>query len=77
MLQNYRPDQIALICATGGRSTYLVDFLASKGVSGIVNVPEGMLGNGRQPGWVGHRLPLSTLDAALENYGKFGTRPSH
>ena len=71
LLQTYRPDQIGLICATGGRSTRLVDFLASKGIPGVVNVPEGMFGNGKQPGWVARNLPMATLDAAFEDYRGF------
>ncbi len=49
---------IALICATGGRSTYASGMLREAGFSQVYNIGEGMLGNGAQPGWVARNLPI-------------------
>lgn len=49
---------VALICRTGNRSSSAADFLERAGFSKIVNVPEGVLGNGYGPGWKARGLPL-------------------
>ena len=49
---------VALICATGGRSRSLQSVLARIGYSHIIDVPAGMLGNGREPGWIESGLPV-------------------
>ncbi|MCP5000986.1 MAG: rhodanese-like domain-containing protein [Hyphomicrobiales bacterium] len=71
ILKVYEPHEIALICATGRRSTYLTQFLRKKGISGISNVSEGMFGNGQDPGWIARGLPVVTLVAAQERYKTF------
>ena len=53
---------IALICATGGRSTYALDILRNAGFSSVYNVREGMFGNGALPGWLARNLPIRQCD---------------
>ena len=54
---------LAVICATGGRSTFLTEALRQRGLS-IVNVREGMLGSNDGPGWLKRSLPVRAPDAA-------------
>lgn len=68
ILAKYKPDQIALICATGGRSEYVVGILEKNGVAGITDISEGMIGNGKSPGWIKRGLPLTPLDQAQADY---------
>jgi len=49
---------IALICATGNRSTRMQRRLSAEGFSEVYNVREGMLGGGAGPGWIRRGLPL-------------------
>ena len=48
---------VALICARGVRSRALSTRLRAAGFRKIIDVPEGMLGSGAGPGWLGHGLP--------------------
>ncbi len=48
---------IALICATGARSTYLAGELEKRGFTNILNVSEGMFGSQAGPGWLRRNLP--------------------
>lgn len=50
---------IALICARGVRSRGLGRRLAQAGFTNIIDVPEGMLGSGAGPGWLGAGLPVT------------------
>ena len=51
---------IALICARGNRSSVGVQALRRAGFKRILNVREGLFGNGRDgPGWLGRGLPTS------------------
>lgn len=68
ILAKYRPEQIALICATGGRSDYIADILDKNGVSGVIDVSEGMFGNDRGPGWLKRGLPVVTYEKAHQDY---------
>lgn len=61
VLGNYRPDQIALICATGGRSNFVVQRLGAQGILGLRDIPEGMMGYGDAPGWIARGLPITAL----------------
>lgn len=62
-LYQAHPDRpMALICATGGRSTYVATALEQRGMTRIVNVREGMLGSQDGPGWVAHNLPVRKAD---------------
>lgn len=48
---------VALICARGGRSARAAAMLREAGFSDVRDVQEGMLGNGRSPGWIAGGLP--------------------
>ena len=48
---------IALICARGNRSTKALQFLKAQGFTAVLNVSEGMFGNGKAPGWLARGLP--------------------
>lgn len=52
---------IALICARGVRSRHLAGRLTEAGFTNIIDVPEGMLGSGAGPGWLGAGLPVTKL----------------
>jgi rhodanese-related sulfurtransferase len=49
---------VALICATGIRSTRMIDLLEKNGYTNVYNVKEGMLGSKEGPGWLATGLPL-------------------
>lgn len=57
---------VAVICATGGRSGYVLRSLRQGGYDGFIDVAEGMLGSGKGPGWIAAGLPTVLSDAALE-----------
>ena len=62
-LREDNPDaKIGLICATGGRSRHLANWLAQKGVTGVVDVPAGMH---TRDGWLARQLPVRQPDAAM------------
>lgn len=50
---------IALICARGVRSRGLARALSQAGFTNVIDVPEGMLGSGAGPGWLGAGLPVT------------------
>ena len=50
---------IALICARGVRSRGLARAMRDAGFTNIIDVPEGMLGSGAGPGWLGAGLPVT------------------
>lgn len=54
---------IALICATGARSTWLSAELEKRGYSNILNVREGMMGSQSGPGWIRRNLPVRPFEA--------------
>lgn len=56
---------VALICATGGRSGSVMRSLLLAGYSGFIDVPEGMLGSSRGPGWIAAGLPIVDIQKAL------------
>jgi rhodanese-related sulfurtransferase len=49
---------IALICATGGRTTWLLPHLQKAGFTNVLNVAEGMFGSTHGKGWLKHGLPV-------------------
>ncbi len=51
---------IALICARGGRTSYLMRDLANAGFENLINVTEGALGSRYGPGWLAKGLPVRT-----------------
>jgi len=59
---------IGLICATGGRTEYVVSFLAQNGFNDIVDVSEGMIGNDRGPGWIARGMPVISSEKAQMAY---------
>jgi rhodanese-related sulfurtransferase len=59
---------IALICATGGRSNYIADVLLKSGLDGVIDIPEGMFGNGKAPGWTARNLPIQDVNAARQDH---------
>lgn len=68
ILSKYQPDQIALICATGGRSAYVTEVLEKNGITGIIDVSEGMSGNGQAAGWIARGFPVVSVDEASSNF---------
>jgi rhodanese-related sulfurtransferase len=70
-IQRQFPDTpIALICATGGRSNYVADVLEKNGLTGVIDVAEGMFGNGVAPGWIARDLPIVNTASAKASYLK-------
>ena len=57
---------VAMICATGGRSGYVLRSLREAGYSGFIDVSEGMLGSPRGPGWIAEGLPTVSSEVALK-----------
>jgi rhodanese-related sulfurtransferase len=49
---------VALICATGSRTTYLQAPLQQQGYKTVLNVTEGMMGNRIGKGWIKSGLPV-------------------
>ena len=49
---------IALICATGSRSSFLSGWLKSQGYTAISDVAEGVMGGRSGKGWIKSSLPL-------------------
>ena len=68
LFARYGPDGIAMICATGGRTGYVQGVLRQNGITGVLDVSEGMLGNGSAPGWIGRGLPLVSVQEAMAAY---------
>lgn len=48
---------LAMICATGGRSTFATEALEKQGLP-VLNVTEGMHGSSAGPGWLKRALPV-------------------
>lgn len=59
---------IGLICATGGRTEYVVSVLSQNGFEDIIDVSEGMIGNDRGPGWIARGMPLISSEEAQKAY---------
>lgn len=57
--------QVALICATGGRSGYIQRSLRKGGYDGFIDVSEGMLGSDLGAGWIAAGLPVVSAEQAL------------
>jgi len=54
ILEGDKNSRIALICATGGRSSYLQSELRKRGYDNVIDVTDGMIGSGAGPGWLGN-----------------------
>jgi rhodanese-related sulfurtransferase len=71
----YKPEQIAIICATGGRTQYIQKTLDGLGIKGITDLSEGMMGNKSGPGWLARKMPVITLEQSQANFDtKFATK---
>ena len=70
ILAQHPPEHIGLICATGGRSAYVTEVLARNGLPGVIDVSEGMFGNGQGAGWIARGLPTVTVDDVIAGYEK-------
>ncbi|MGX9351534.1 rhodanese-like domain-containing protein [Shimia sp. W99] len=57
--------KIAIICRTGNRTGYLMKVLAENGISGVLDVSEGMAGGPNGKGWIPSGLPLQSAEEAL------------
>ena len=68
ILDVYPNDQVALMCATGGRSGHVTSVLERAGLLGIKNLSESMLGNRLGPGWIKRGLPIVSVDVAMSDY---------
>ncbi|MBN2751103.1 MAG: rhodanese-like domain-containing protein [Rhodospirillaceae bacterium] len=49
---------VMLICRTGNRSAQAALLLVNAGFKTVYNVPEGVIGNGRDTGWAWRGLPM-------------------
>ena len=56
---------VALICAVGGRSGYIMGQLRQRQVTGFIDVAGGMMGSRGNPGWIASGLPVVTAEVAL------------
>ena len=54
---------IAVICASGSRSTLAQRSLAKAGFTRVLNIKEGMLGGANGPGWLNRGLPVESCGA--------------
>lgn len=59
---------VGVICRTGNRSAQAAALLEQAGFKTIYDVPEGVVGNGRDTGWAPRGLPMvSCGDCTAEN----------
>jgi rhodanese-related sulfurtransferase len=58
---------MAIICASGARSTYVVTALRERGLKRLVNIREGMTGGRNGPGWLAKNLPVRSIDQPIQN----------
>ncbi len=68
LLATEQDKTVGFICATGGRTEYVVNILSQNGFSDIVDVSEGMFGNNNGPGWIARGLPLVSAQEAQTAY---------
>jgi rhodanese-related sulfurtransferase len=68
ILSLYPDTPLALICATGGRSNYVAQVLATNGLQNVIDVSEGMFGNADAPGWLARELPIVDLKVAQRDH---------
>lgn len=59
LVDGNRGAPLALICARGVRSARENNKLIAAGFTNVIDVPEGMLGNSKGPGWIKRGLPLN------------------
>lgn len=58
--------QVAIICRTGNRSGRLMKLLAQNGITGVLDVAEGMAGGPRGTGWIPQGLPVVPAQEAYD-----------
>ena len=62
-IRSENPDKaIALICATGGRTHFIQSELQKRNLGAVIDVSEGMMGNGRGKGWIALGLPIKKFE---------------
>ena len=62
-LQQANPGKpLAMICRTGGRSGFVTKALTERGMTGLIDVAEGMHGSDAGPGWLKRSLPVRSPD---------------
>lgn len=54
---------VALICASGTRSAFAAELLASAGFSKVYDISEGVVGGAHGPGWLKRHLPTEPCKA--------------
>ncbi len=62
MIDGDKDKTIALICATGGRSSYLQSELTRRGYKSVIDVTDGMIGSGTGPGWLGNGFSTRKIE---------------
>lgn len=67
--------QIAIICRTGNRTGSLIKVLKENGITGVLDVTEGMVGGPRGTGWIPAGLPVVPAQEAFEAMPKDLTVP--
>lgn len=61
------PDhEVALICRTGNRTGMVIDWLKGNGVTGVLDVAEGMVGGPNGSGWIPSGLPVVAAQEAFD-----------
>lgn len=68
ILKKHPAENVALICATGGRTNYVTSILSRNGITGVIDLSEGMMGNRRGPGWIKRGLKVVPIDEAQAEY---------
>jgi len=68
IIERYPKKPLAFICATGGRSNHVATVLDQNGILGIINISEGMFGNGKAPSWIDRDLSIVDVTVARNRY---------
>ena len=66
VLQRNPNHQIAIICRTGNRTGYLQSVLDENGMTGVLDVTEGMAGGPNGTGWIPRGLPIQDAREAYD-----------
>lgn len=66
VLQRNPDHQIAIICRTGNRTGYLQSVLDENGMTGVLDVTEGMAGGPNGTGWIPRGLPIQDAREAYD-----------
>lgn len=62
-IKNDNPNkEIAIICATGGRTQWLQAELKKRNLGTVIDISEGMIGNSRGAGWIKRKLPIKAFN---------------